>query len=358
MQHLLAPELKIENLSEADDTRLMKLLLTEITRYKNQSGQMLTLQAGNAGTVYRFLVGLLSITQGVYELTGDENMLQRPVGPLVRALSALGADITYLREIGYPPLLIKGNPLKGGEVVLNPQMSSQFVSALMLIAPALPEGLTIKLASRPVSEPYIDMTAHLLEQIGCNIKRAGNSIRVYHGVINHTNSIEVEPDWSAAACWYQLVALSEDAEISLSGLSDPSMQGDSYIAEIFNKLGVETIFKNEGVLLRKTDNRCNFLEIDFSGHPDLTQAVAATCAVLGINGRFSGIKNLRYKEIDRIAALQKELKKVGASLSNAGTLTTQGIPLKSNQKKYNQCFDTCGDHRKFDVCTQRIVGVV
>lgn len=291
------------NLSDCDDTQVMVKALTE-------RGETIDIMA--AGTAMRFLTAYLSATPGEHILTGTARMQQRPIGLLVDALRTLGADITYTTNEGFPPLLIKGRKLQGSEITLPGNVSSQYISALLMIGAVLPQGLTLQLTGEIVSRPYINLTLQLMNDFGADAKwRDADSITVapqpYRSI-----PFTVESDWSAASYWYQLAALAPDAEIELTGLFRRSYQGDSRGAEVFARLGVITEFTPQGVRLRKQSVLpISRLEEDFVDIPDLAQTFVVTCALLGIPFRFTGLQSLKIKETDRISALKAELKKLG-----------------------------------------------
>ena len=293
----------LSNLSDCDDTQVMVKALTE-------RGETIDIMA--AGTAMRFLTAYLSATPGEHVLTGTARMQQRPILLLVDALRTLGADITYTANEGFPPLLIKGRKLQGSEITLPGNVSSQYISALLMIGAVLPQGLTLQLTGEIVSRPYINLTLQLMNDFGADAKwRDADSITVapqpYRSI-----PFTVESDWSAASYWYQLAALAPDAEIELTGLFRRSYQGDSRGAEVFARLGVITEFTPQGVRLRKQSVLpISRLEEDFVDIPDLAQTFVVTCALLGIPFRFTGLQSLKIKETDRISALKAELKKLG-----------------------------------------------
>lgn len=291
-----------ENLSDCDDTRVMVKALTE--------GKD-TIDIMAAGTAMRFLTAYLSVTSGERTITGTERMCQRPIKILVDALRELGAEIEYVDNEGFPPLRIKGAELKGNEITLKGNVSSQYISALLMIGPELKNGLTLHLSGEIISRPYIDLTLQLMRDFGARAAwTSPDSISVapqpYQSV-----PFKVESDWSAASYWYQMVALSPKAEIELIGLFRNSYQGDSRGAEIFSHLGITTEFTSQGVKLKKTGKAPEKLVEDFVDIPDLAQTFVVTCALLNIPFRFTGLQSLKIKETDRIAALKAELKKLG-----------------------------------------------
>ncbi len=310
IQALCPQSFPIAGLASAKDTQLMQAIL--------QSNDTV-LDAGAAGTTFRFLTALLSLRQGVQVLTGSARMKQRPIGALVEALRTLGADIQYLEKEGYPPLRI-GSPRQMGvrtnEIRIPADTSSQYISALLLIAPALPHGLTLHLEGRIVSKPYIEMTLRLMEYFGvAHTWGEDGSIRI-ESQAYLPRPFEVEADWSAASYYYAIAALAPEAKLTLRGVFAHSLQGDAVLSRMMRQFGVETTFSDGKAHLHKAKDTMvtNDFEWDFLACPDLAQTLATTCAGLGIQGLFTGLETLRIKETDRIAALQKELAKVGVSL--------------------------------------------
>jgi 3-phosphoshikimate 1-carboxyvinyltransferase len=302
----------IHDLADARDTQTLIEILVQLPDAHEGVEQMF--DVGPAGTAMRFLTGLLSITPGRFLLTGSERMKERPIGILVNALRSMGADISYVQRDGYPPLRIRGRKPEGNLVEMNPGVSSQFVSSLLLIAPVLPDGLTIQFSSSPVSKPYLNMTIELMRYFGAKVQWEGNSIIVEHSPYQ-SRDFCVEADWSAASYWYSVAALSEEADLFLGGLHRESLQGDSVLKEIYLQLGVETRFEEEGVRLVRNSEIVlpAVLEYDFSDCPDIAQTLACTCAGLGMGAKFSGLGTLRIKETDRLSALKNELFKFGVS---------------------------------------------
>jgi 3-phosphoshikimate 1-carboxyvinyltransferase len=342
MRALARSKVLFDNLSEAEDTYMMRLYLSFINSCAGSSIP-LTLDTHNAGTVFRFLLAYLSRQEGRWLLTGEERMRRRPVGALVDALRSLGADIKYSEKENFPPLIIQGKELNGGEVFLNASSSSQYVSALMLIAPYLPGGLTIKLASKPVSSAYIDMTASLMRDFGAEVSMSDKKIQVKEGAYR-VEKVRVESDWSAAAFWYQMVAFQPDAEAFLPGLTEDSVQGDKFLIDVFDKLGVASQFVEGGLALRHTGKVSTSVDFDFTHAPDIVPSVMVACAGLGVEGRFRGIEHLRIKESDRISSMQKELGKVGTQIVNEDG-AYRLIPGKNPLKGESPVFESHGDHR-------------
>ena len=295
------------NLSDCDDTLVMIKALAE----NNE-----TIDIMAAGTAMRFLTAYLSTVQGTHILTGTERMQQRPIQILVNALRELGAQIEYAGKEGFPPLRIHGTELKGNELTLKGNVSSQYISALLMIGPVLKNGLRLHLTGEIISLPYINLTLQLMKEFGAKAAwTSGNSIEVAPQPYTPV-SFMVESDWSAASYWYQIAALSEQAEIELMGLFRNSYQGDSRGAEIFSRLGITTEFTHEGVLLKKSNRLVEQLNEDFVAIPDLAQTFAVTCCLLGIPFRFTGLQSLKIKETDRIFALKTELRKLGYLLQD------------------------------------------
>lgn len=298
----------IHKLANAKDTVLLEALLksAEPTR-----------DAGAAGTTFRFLTAYLSMQPGEQLLTGTERMKQRPVGVLVDALRKLGARIEYVEKMGYPPLRI-GAPDGFGQantLSIAANTSSQYISAILMLAPTLPEGLRLQLEGQIVSRPYIEMTLSLMAYFGVQHEWEGQVIAVppqkYEG-----KPFTVEADWSAASYYYAMAAIAPEAELRLNGLFENSVQGDSVLTDMLAEFGVESCFDEHGVLLKKpkgvevpSEFTWNFLKC-----PDLAQTMAVCCAALGTSGTFCGLETLRIKETDRILALQQELQKVNANL--------------------------------------------
>lgn len=292
----------IENLSDCDDTQVM---IDAFAKGEN----LIDVKA--AGTSMRFLTAFLSRIPGDWIITGTERMQERPIHILVDALNSLGARIEYLGKLGYPPLKIKGSALDGGEIHLSGSVSSQFISALLMIAPTMTKGLIIHLEGEVISVPYIRLTLGMMEQYGVKAYWEDKTIRIYPEEYRPAKYV-VESDWSAASYWYEMAALSKkDTKIELQGLFKNSMQGDSKVADLFLDLGVETEFTDNGVVLTKSDRITKKMFHNFVNEPDLAQTFAVTCCMMGIPFLFTGLQTLKIKETDRIEALKRELKKLG-----------------------------------------------
>jgi len=324
----------VKALANANDTDLLARLL-------ESDGEILN--AGPAGTTFRFMTAYLSLQEGNRVLTGSERMQQRPISVLVEALRQLGADITYLGKEGFPPLRIVGSNMRGGcDLAIPADTSSQYISAILMVAPSLPGGLSLTLTGKIVSRPYIEMTLELMAYFGVTHHWEGQTIRINPQAYS-SRPITIEADWSAASYYYALAALSRRAEITLNGLFADSLQGDAVLADLFQPFGVETRFTEMGIHLSKRENPIfSPFAYDFLRCPDLAQTLAVVCAATGTKGRFQGLETLRIKETDRIAALENELSKGGCHIIPdgdtflvSGKFDAPGVP----------CFQTYEDHR-------------
>lgn len=323
------------NLSDCDDTQVMIKALTE-------NNELIDILA--AGTAMRFLTAYLSATPGVHTITGTQRMQQRPIQILVNALRELGAQIEYTGNEGFPPLSICGTELMGNEITLKGNVSSQYISALLMIGPALKNGLQLHLTGEIISRPYINLTLQLMKDFGAVAGwTSDHSIQVephpYRSI-----PFTVESDWSAASYWYQIAALTPEAEIELTGLFRNSYQGDSRGAQLFTKLGVETQYTDHGVRLTKKGALPARLDEDLVDIPDLAQTFVVTCALLDIPFRFTGLQTLKIKETDRIAALKTELAKLGYVLrdENDSILSWDGERCKPQEVPVIKTYE---DHR-------------
>ncbi len=325
---------EIENLSVCEDTRVIADAFASNSNVFDVRG---------AGTAMRFMCAFLAGVEGEWIVKGTERMHERPIYPLVDTLDALGADIEYIDKKGYPPLKIKGKKLKGGEVYLNANVSSQFISALIMIAPTMELGLTLHLEREVMSKPYILLTQNMMEDYGVRIKWNKDTIVVkpqaYTAVPYY-----VEPDWSAASYWYSFVALMPEAEVKLKGLKKSSMQGDANIVNLFSDLGVETIFDKKGITLIKKEVKARKFFHNFINEPDLAQTFTVTCCLMNIPFFFSGLQTLKIKETDRIVALICELKKLGYVLRETenGILEWDGERCLRDETIVIETYD---DHR-------------
>lgn len=332
----LYPHLDIKNLSNSDDAEVMQrgLQITE--------GEV---DIHHAGTAMRFLTAYFATQEGKdVTLTGSARMQERPIKILVDALRDLGGNITYAKEEGCPPIHIRGKTLVGSKTSLPANVSSQYISALLLIAPSLKNGLELELIGQITSVPYINMTLGLLDQIGVRNSFRGNIIRVGHQESVSTRTLTVESDWSSASYFYSIAALGEvGTEITLSAYKEDSLQGDSILAEIYEDFGIETGFGENSITLKKTAHRpLSRVEYDLTHSPDLAQTVAVTCFGLGIGCQLTGLHTLKIKETDRLEALRAELSKLGATI----VVTDKSLTLEpSNEIAENVDIDTYNDHR-------------
>ena len=324
----------ILNLSDCDDT-----LVTLNALDSNDT----TFDIGAAGTAMRFLTAFLSKTVGEWIITGSERMKQRPIKILVDALNSLGAKIEYIEKEGYPPLKIFGCALTGGEIHLNGSVSSQYISALMMIAPFMQSGLKIILDGKIISRPYIEMTIQMMQEFGAEIDLTDNTILIEPQDYTPIEYL-VESDWTAASYWYEILSLVGQGNIFLNGLFQNSYQGDSCVADIFEQLGIHTTYMSEGVLLTSTKINTVSLEYDFTDQPDLAQTLAVTCCLKGVPFIFRGLHSLKIKETDRIAALINELQKLGFIVTETGEgiLTWEGELCEPTEKIIIETYE---DHR-------------
>ncbi len=323
----------LRNLSDCDDTSVMLSALSEDKEWVDIKA---------AGTAMRFLTAYFSIQEGRHILTGTERMRNRPIKILVEALRSLGAQIEYLEKDGFPPLKITGRKLQGGEVTLDGSVSSQYISALLMIAPLMEKGLTIYLSGTLISRPYVHLTLSLMKEFGieCNWKDSTIAIAPQD---YQPKDFCVESDWSAASYWYEIAALSKFSQIELLGLNKHSYQGDSHLVEIFEQLGVSTRYTEQGVCLKKNKDYSRKLIYNFVDQPDLAQTFVVTSVMKGIPFHFVGLQTLKIKETDRINALITELKKWGFLLrdSNNSTLEWNGERVDV----VSESIDTYEDHR-------------
>lgn len=309
LQALSKGKVSVSNLSAATDTQTLQQILNSNLQIPNSE-----LYVGPAGTAMRFLTAYLSLQNGEFTLTGTERMQERPIGMLVDALRNLGAQIEYTENEGYPPLHIKGTFVqKTNKISIQGNISSQYISALLLIAPCLPQGLTLQIEGELTSKPYVEMTLAMLTQAGIKHEWTDQIIRIEKQDFS-SSLITIEPDWSAASYWYAIAALAKEAELFLPNLQIYSLQGDSKITELMANFGIISQFKNGGVALLK-DNRKPIRKIfDLKDCPDLAQTLIVCCAAFGHDATFTGLETLKIKETNRIKALQTELAKLGVQL--------------------------------------------
>ena len=332
----LFPQIEIENLSNSDDTEVLQKAL-------NSSEEEIDIN--HAGTAMRFSTAYFSIQEGRKTiLTGSKRMQERPIKLLVDALRSLGADIEYQKEEGYPPLLINGKKITRSNVSLAANVSSQYISALMLMAPSLENGLEIKLEGKVTSTPYILMTLSLLKNLGVTASFENNNIKIEPFQLQQPKKIVVESDWSSASYFYSLVALSDSAEITISNYKKESLQGDSSLVELYKSLGVNTTFSENSIQLKKEHSvkLPQVYKADLVSSPDLAQTIAVTCLGLGIGCELTGLHTLKIKETDRLVALHDEMSKFGARVD----ITNDSLKLyPCVNLKENVSVATYNDHR-------------
>jgi len=300
---LSSEDFEIENLSTSDDTKAMSKALEQA------QGKTARIDVGAAGTTMRFLTAFLSNKEGDWVLTGSERMKQRPIGVLVNALRTLGADIEYLENEGYPPLKVKGKKMKGGTVSINAGVSSQYLSALLMIAPVLQNGLSLQLEGDLVSKPYLTMTLKMMNYFEVKSEWLNEQTIFVASQNYQPKPFFVESDWSAASYHYALAAFGEEVDLSLEGLLKKSLQGDSVLPRIMEAFGVDTVYGDKVVHLSRSKRSLEDFQYNFVECPDIAQTLAVVCGGLKVKGTFSGLVTLSIKETDRTAALQKELEK-------------------------------------------------
>ncbi len=331
--------LTLENISNSEDSQLMQKAL---------ANQNHLIDIHHAGTAMRFLTAYFSIQENrETTITGSERMKQRPIKILVDALNLLGANISYLENEGFPPLLIKGQKLENNQISIPSNISSQYITALCLIGTKLENGLTITLEGKIISIPYIKMTIDLLNRVGISAQFDTNIIRIPFTENIKPQILQVESDWSSASYFYSLIALSENSEIKISTYFENSLQGDSALQSIYGQnFGVNSTFDN-GILTLKNDSNFGFkefIELDLINTPDIAQTIAATCVGLKLKCKLTGLETLKIKETDRLVALKNELEKFGANIE----ITDNSLEIKdfdSNKKEEKIIVKTYNDHR-------------
>ena len=326
----------INNLSDSDDTKTM------ISSLKSDKEEI---NIGHAGTAMRFLTSYYSsILNSSKILTGSSRMKERPILILVEALNNLGADIEYIDKKGYPPIKINGKLIYGNEIALPADVSSQYISSLMMLGVSINQGLKIKLSTKITSLPYIHMTKKIIERIGGIVDIKPDEIIIKQLVSNKIPDQIVESDWSSASYFYSLVALSDSSDITLSSFFNNSIQGDSRIVDIYKQFGVETKFLNDKIYLKKNNiDLPDSISINLRDNPDLAQTIVVTCLGLGVNCKLEGLHTLKLKETDRLLALKREIEKFEV---DSVTISNQSITLKNNSKlKSGVSINTYDDHR-------------
>lgn len=333
IQALCQSKPKLLNLSQSSDTQSLVQALQTTSK---------TIDIGDAGTSMRFLTAYLSQQEGSYILTGSDRMKERPIGHLVEALNSIGADINYLEKDGFPPLAINGKALEGGKVDISTSVSSQFVSALLLIAPTLKKGLSLSLKGELLSKPYIKMTLDIMRYFGIQSSWINNTIQVESQ--NYVSKdLKVESDWSALAFILQAMSIAKSAQVSISGLSKDSWQGDSYVLNLFEKFGLQYKFKDEKLYLKKLNKDLNGdYNVNLIDTPDLAQAYCCTLSALSKSAKIKGLNNLKLKESHRLKALHMELNKIGQhSRYSEDTIQLESSVLHTP----TESFDSHNDHR-------------
>lgn len=338
----LYPNLVLANISNSDDSEVMtKALQNE--QLSGTDAQLVDIH--HAGTAMRFLTAFFAVSEGKeVVLTGSQRMTERPIKVLVEALQQLGAQIAYEKEVGFPPIRIKGQKITQSKVSIPANVSSQYISALLLVAPKLENGIELTLVGEITSVPYIKMTLALLNEIGVETKFEENVITVKPLTTNSKQqTVTVESDWSSASYFFSLAALSKEAAIVLSSYKESSLQGDSALVEIYAKMGVEARFEaNQLTLVKQPNFEYQSVTFDLNNTPDIAQTIVVTCLGLGIGCHLTGLHTLKIKETDRLEALRIELTKLGASIS----VTNDSLTLEPTQEILeNIAIDTYNDHR-------------
>ncbi|MGB0260124.1 MAG: 3-phosphoshikimate 1-carboxyvinyltransferase [Flavobacteriaceae bacterium] len=331
----LYPGLQIQNLSNSDDTHAMQ---------KGLAADENLIDIGHAGTTMRFLTAFFATQEGSEKvLTGSKRMQERPISVLVDALRQLGADIEYEKNVGYPPLRIRGKKLSKNQVTLAANVSSQYISALLLVAPKLAEGLHLKLVGKITSVPYIEMTCALLRQQGVDVVFEGQEIRVKPLLAPDSREVWVESDWSSASYFFGLAALANQANLKLSTYKADSLQGDRVLVDIYKQLGVVSQLGENHLLLDKSNAYEGEFNFDLVNAPDIAQTIAVSCYGMGVGCHLTGLHTLKIKETDRLVALETELSKLGADIQ----VTNDSLHLKPRTGAIvpHVAIDTYHDHR-------------
>ncbi|MCF8301701.1 MAG: 3-phosphoshikimate 1-carboxyvinyltransferase [Bacteroidales bacterium] len=340
----LCPSVEIDDLSEANDTVVLSRELKRLAERRAEREDIFTVNAEDAGTAFRFLAACLATIPGKFLLTGSERMKLRPVKPLVEALEFLGAGISYENKMGYPPIRISGGKLQRKDLTIDASISSQFISALLLVLPQIPgDDISIRL-EQPSSLPYIDMTLNLIKHFGVEVKRNDN-VLVIPAQSYRPGRITVEPDWSAVQYWLEMAALAKQANITIGKLTKNSMQGDAVQVEWYRKMGMNCTFNDDGMHISKGHfSSDGYFPEDFTHNPDLVPSMAVVASMSRKPRRFNGVRNLRIKETDRLEALKNELEKTGAHISFPDDDSMLVEPL-TNELPTAINFNTYNDHR-------------
>ena len=335
INQLCKKKFEIQNLSNAKDTKILNELLDSFKTKKD-------INCEDAGTALRFVIAFLATKEGIWKVSGSKRMHERPIKPLIDCLIELGAEIKYLEMEGFPPIEIQTKKLKSKKLSLPGDISSQFISALLMVAPTIENGLTLEITSKVLSKPYIALTLDLMSEFGIEYTWENNLIKVEQQNYLAKN-IKVENDWSAASFWYSFLALTKSGEIKIPNLYANSLQGDSVLSSIYLKLGIKTEFNKDSIVLHKTKNIVKELELDLSNHPDLALPIIVTCCGIGIKAHLKGLESLKIKESNRLECIKKELRKFNISCE----IDSSSIIIKENQKivQPTSIIESHGDHR-------------
>ncbi|MDA9665924.1 3-phosphoshikimate 1-carboxyvinyltransferase [Bacteroidota bacterium] len=335
IKKLCKTKFEIQNLSNAKDTKILNKILDDFEIKKE-------INCEDAGTALRFVIAFVATKKGIWKVSGSKRMHERPIKPLIDCLIELGAEIKYLEKEGFPPIEIKSKKLKSKKLSLPGDISSQFISALLMIAPTIENGLTLEITSKVLSKPYIDMTLGLLSEFGINYNWENNLIKVEQQNYIAKN-IKIENDWSAASFWYSFLALSKSGEIKIPNLCANSIQGDSVLSSIYSKLGIKTEFNEDSIVLHKTKNIVKEIELDLSNNPDLALPIIVTCCGLGIKVHLMGLESLKIKESNRLESIKRELRKFNISCE----IDSSSIKIKESQNivKPKSTIECHNDHR-------------
>jgi 3-phosphoshikimate 1-carboxyvinyltransferase len=328
--------IRLKNISTSRDSEVL------IDAFKNLSND--TIDIGATGTAMRFLTAFFSIKSGNRVLTGSKRMKQRPIHELVNILKELGAQIEYTDKEGYPPIKITGTTLTAKPISIKGNISSQYISSLLMIAPCLDNDLEIQITNKILSRDYIWMTIKLMQQFGIDIEWNENIIKVKSGKYTG-GEIIVESDWSSASYWFEIISLSKTSMVELTGLKPNSLQGDSILTELYKTIGVDSAFTNFGIRIKNIPTTCTYFEYDFTNCPDLAQTLAATLVAKQIPFKLTGLDNLSIKETDRILALITEFEKVGIHLNSESNCSLEWNGNESIVVPENHIVETYKDHR-------------
>lgn len=334
LQALSQHSFAIHNLSEAEDTVLLQSILEQDPEVWN---------CGNAGTAFRFLTAYAAMKPGKRQLTGSQRMQERPIGPLVNALRQIGARISYTQEEGYPPLMVKGQSLQGGHVELDARISSQFVTALLLIAPFTDRGIQLTFTGIPVSRPYFAMTIKMLQYFNVKVQQKSNEVAVSPKAQWPNKPLSIEPDWTSASYWIGLAGLLPGSLVRFPGLTKRSWQGDEAILDLAAGFGIHGKKTGEGLQVSSQEGRPTFFEGLLTDHPDLVPTLVALCTAAKVPFTMQGLTHLKDKETDRLAALQQEMAKAGAATQSSNG----GLHCEKFDEAFYEPFliQTYNDHR-------------